>query len=94
MCVFLAMSVGNAHEYHMDGRFSKQPEMMKLPLSCASAIAHLFASYPSFVAIDELPMPAESSSSQDDKADDEEEEEDLREQLVAALLEAKVIVVE
>jgi lysine-specific demethylase/histidyl-hydroxylase NO66 len=96
MVVFLALSTENSHEYHMDGRFGRQPQIMKLPLACASAISHLFASHPAFVAVDALPMPSSGDSEAAAKAneDEDEEDEDLRVQLVEALLESKAIELE
>ena len=100
MVVFLALSTENSHEYHMDGRFGRQPQIMKLPLACASAIAHLFAAHPAFVAVDALPMPAAEAGAKankdeaDEEEDEDEDEEDLRVQLVEALLESKAIALE
>ncbi len=46
----------NSRDNNMDGRHEPDPECMKMQISFAPALAHLFSSYPNFVALSSLPV--------------------------------------
>jgi hypothetical protein len=85
LCIFLATSTDNAHEYHMDGRYRRAPELMKLPIECACAVGQLLGAGRLWLQVADLTMSATLTV---------DEAADMRSQLVEALREAKLVVVE